>query len=80
MGRQAASNVATLVGNMRANAAAIAGRIAELKRTHPERMAAQDWRELRIDMLADLDLLRQQILITADLLEQQGVHRERDHS
>ena len=64
---------------MRANAAAIASRIVELKRTHPERMTAQDWRELRIAMMTDLELLRQQILITADLLEMQGVHRERDY-
>ena len=65
---------------MRDNADAIKARIDALRATHPERMTAQDWRELRLDMLADLELLRRQILLTADLCEWLEVSRERGHS
>ena len=80
MAQPAAYRTGELVGRMRANADAIAARVRELRCTHPERMTAQDWRDLRLDMLADLELLRQQILITADLLEQREVDRERGYS
>ena len=51
-----------------------------LRRIHPERMTAHDWYDLRTDLLGMLDLLREQILLTAELLESRGGHRERGDS
>lgn len=80
MGTQATATHAALVRRMRADAV----RVRELHRmllsTHPERMTAQDWRDLRIDALKYIELLADQIDLSADLQEQLEVYRGRRNS
>lgn len=79
MARHATSTTAELVGRLHANADQVESLIAGLRRIHPERMTAQDWRELRLDTLATYQLLADQLRLIADLLHERRVGHERDY-